>query len=80
MALKTYKPTTPGRRGLVLVDRSELWKGKPVKSLTEGLSKSGGVITKGRAAEVLGIRLMEMREIANRYALAREKEVSGGCK
>ena len=27
MALKSYKPTTPGQRGLVLIDRSELWKG-----------------------------------------------------
>ncbi len=34
MALKTYKPTTPSRRQLVLVDRSALWKGKPVKALT----------------------------------------------
>ena len=42
MALKTYKPTTPGQRGLVLIDRSELWKGRPVKSLTEGLTKKGG--------------------------------------
>lgn len=42
MALKTYNPTTPSQRELVLVDKSELWKGKPVKSLTEGLSKSGG--------------------------------------
>jgi len=43
MALKTYKPTSPGRRGLVLVDRSALWKGKPEKSLVEGLigNKSG---------------------------------------
>ena len=37
MALKSYKPTTPGQRGLVLIDRSELWKGRPVKALTEGL-------------------------------------------
>ena len=36
MALKKYKPTTPGQRQLVLVDRSELYKGKPVKALTEG--------------------------------------------
>ena len=36
MALKTYNPTTPGRRGLILVDRSALWKGKPVKTLTTG--------------------------------------------
>ena len=42
MALKTYNPTTPSQRELVLVDKSELWKGKPVKSLTEGLTKSGG--------------------------------------
>jgi large subunit ribosomal protein L2 len=35
MALKTYNPTTPGQRGLVLIDRSELWKGRPQKSLTE---------------------------------------------
>ncbi|MGF7163380.1 large subunit ribosomal protein L2 [Rhodoligotrophos appendicifer] len=48
MALKTYKPTTPGQRGLVLVDRSGLWKGKPVKALTEGLSKSGGRNNHGR--------------------------------
>lgn len=48
MALKSYKPTTPGQRGLVLIDRSELWKGRPVKSLTEGLTKSGGRNNYGR--------------------------------
>ena len=48
MALKTYKPTTPGQRGLVLIDRSELWKGRPVKALTEGLSKNGGRNNTGR--------------------------------
>jgi large subunit ribosomal protein L2 len=48
MALKTYKPTTPSQRQLVLVDRSQLWKGKPVKALTEGLSKSGGRNNTGR--------------------------------
>ncbi len=42
MALKTYKPNTPSQRELVLVDRSELWKGKPVKALTKGLKKTGG--------------------------------------
>ena len=47
MALKQYKPNTPAQRGLVLVDRSELWKGKPVKALTEGLTKSGGRNNKG---------------------------------
>ena len=48
MALKTYKPVTPAQRGLVLVDRSQLWKGKPVKALTEGLTKSGGRNSSGR--------------------------------
>lgn len=48
MALKQYKPTTPGRRGLVLVDRSGLYKGKPEKSLTEGLRKKGGRNNTGR--------------------------------
>ncbi|MGB3037912.1 MAG: 50S ribosomal protein L2, partial [Methyloceanibacter sp.] len=35
-------------RQLVLVDRSHLWKGKPVKALTEGLTKSGGRNNQGR--------------------------------
>ena len=48
MALKRYNPTTPGRRGLVLVDRSALYKGKPVKKLIKGLSKSGGRNNTGR--------------------------------
>ena len=48
MALKTFNPTTPGQRQLVQVDRRELWKGKPVKTLTEGLTKSGGRNNKGR--------------------------------
>jgi large subunit ribosomal protein L2 len=42
MALKSFKPVTPSQRQLVIVDRSELWQGKPIKSLTEGLRKSGG--------------------------------------
>jgi len=48
MALKKYNPVTPGMRTLVLVDRSDLWKGKPVKGLTEGLTKSGGRNNTGR--------------------------------
>jgi len=48
MALKTYNPTTPGRRGLVLVDRSELWKGRPAKALTKGLARKGGRNNAGR--------------------------------
>lgn len=50
MALKQYNPTSPGQRGLVLVDRSELHKGKPEKSLVEGLNKSGGRGGGGRIA------------------------------
>lgn len=42
MALKNYKPVTPSTRGLVLIDRSQLYKGRPVKELTEGLKKTGG--------------------------------------
>ncbi|MEJ2123463.1 MAG: 50S ribosomal protein L2 [Alphaproteobacteria bacterium] len=48
MALKTYRPTSPGRRELVLVDRSSLWKGKPLKKLTEGLSEKAGRNNHGR--------------------------------
>ena len=48
MALKKYKPNTPAMRGLVLVDKSELWKGRPVKTLTEGVTKSGGRNNNGR--------------------------------
>ncbi|QFY59765.1 50S ribosomal protein L2 [Rhizobium grahamii] len=48
MALKTFNPTTPSQRQLVIVDRSALYKGKPVKALTEGLSKSGGRNNLGR--------------------------------
>ena len=48
MVLKTHNPTTPGRRGFVLVDRAGLWKGKPEKSLTEGLRNKGGRNNNGR--------------------------------
>jgi large subunit ribosomal protein L2 len=48
MALKTYNPTTPSLRSLVTVDRSELWKGKPVKALTEGKHSKGGRNNTGR--------------------------------
>jgi len=50
MALKHYNPTSPGRRQLVLVDRSELYKGRPEKSLVEGLTKTGGRGGGGRIA------------------------------
>ncbi len=48
MALKTYRPTSPGLRHLVLVDKSHLWKGAPVKVLVEGQSKTGGRNHHGR--------------------------------
>src|SRR6266567_7418454 len=48
MALKTYNPTTPGQRQLVMVDRSALYKGKPVKALTEGKISRGGRNNYGR--------------------------------
>jgi large subunit ribosomal protein L2 len=48
MALKTFKPTTPGQRQLVIVDRSALYKGKPVKALTEGKPATGGRNNNGR--------------------------------
>ena len=48
MALKKYKPTTPGQRQLVLVDRSALYRGAPVKTLTEGKNSTGGRNSNGR--------------------------------
>ncbi|MBI1207310.1 MAG: 50S ribosomal protein L2 [Azospirillum sp.] len=48
MALKQFNPITPSQRQLVMVDRRELWSGKPVKKLTEGLSGSGGRNNTGR--------------------------------
>ena len=48
MALKTYNPTSPAQRGLILVDKSSLHKGKPVKALTEGKNSNGGRNNHGR--------------------------------
>jgi large subunit ribosomal protein L2 len=48
MALKHFKPVTASLRGTVLIDRSELWKGKPVKGLTEGKHSTGGRNNHGR--------------------------------
>lgn len=48
MALKSFNPRTPSQRQLVIVDRSELWSGKPVKKLTEGLTKKAGRNNTGR--------------------------------
>src|SRR6266581_7147781 len=48
MALKSYNPVTPSHRQLVIVDRSSLYRGKPVKGLTEGKHSSGGRNNNGR--------------------------------
>ncbi len=48
MALKTFNPTSAGRRHLIQVDRSHLFKGKPVKALTEGQNANGGRGNTGR--------------------------------
>ncbi len=48
MALKQYKATTPGQRQLVDIDRSGLWKGKPLKALTTGINEKSGHNNLGR--------------------------------
>ena len=48
MALKQYNPVTPSLRGTVLIARGELWKGRPVKQLTEGKHSTGGRNNHGR--------------------------------
>jgi large subunit ribosomal protein L2 len=48
MALKQFRPVTATLRGTVLIDRSDLWKGKPVKTLTEGKIGTGGRNNQGR--------------------------------
>src|ERR1700678_517285 len=48
MALKSFNPVTPSLRELIQVDKSDLWKGGPLKSLTKGISKTGGRNNQGR--------------------------------
>lgn len=48
MSLKYFNPTTPGQRQLILIDKNDLWKGAPEKSLTEGKNKTGGRNNLGR--------------------------------
>ncbi len=48
MALKTYKPTSPGRRNLVTVVNKELASDKPEKGLVRSLKKTGGRNKNGR--------------------------------
>ena len=48
MALKTFKSYTKSTRGTVLVNRKDLWKGKPLKTLSEGKTSTGGRNNLGR--------------------------------
>jgi large subunit ribosomal protein L2 len=48
MAMRNFNPVTPSLRGTVLIDRSDLWKGKPVKGLTVGKASTGGRNNHGR--------------------------------
>ena len=48
MSLKSYKPYTKSTRTTILVDRKNLWKGSPIKSLTRGKNSSGGRNNLGR--------------------------------
>lgn len=48
MAIKHYKPTTPGRRGMTTIDNSGLSKVKPERSLVAPLDKKGGRNNTGR--------------------------------
>src|SRR5437588_2512564 len=48
MALRTFNPVTPSQCGLIQVDRSSLYRGKPLKTLTEGKNSSGGRNNNGR--------------------------------
>jgi len=50
MALRQFNPVTSSLRGTVLIDRSELWKGKPIKGLTRGKTSSGGRNNHGHTA------------------------------
>ena len=48
MALRKYKPTTPGRRGASVSDFSELTRSRPERGLTEKVTKKAGRNTYGR--------------------------------
>ena len=48
MAIKTFNPTTPSRRHMTVLDKSGLSKKGPEKSLTKGISSTGGRNNQGR--------------------------------
>ena len=72
MALRTYRPTSPGLRQLVLVDRGGLYKGAPVKMLTEGKSKTGGRNSFGLAWADLSAGRLLVCEVADESTLEAE--------
>lgn len=79
MALKYFKPTTPSRRNKISLDNSGLWKGKPEKTLTEGMKSTGGrnnygrMTVKGRGGGVKKLyRLVDFRRnIPGEYTVER---------
>src|SRR4029077_9688865 len=80
MALKTYNPTTPGQRQLVNIDRSSLYKGAPVKSLTEGQNSTGGRNNHGRITSRFrggghkqGYRTIEIKRVRREEAATVER-------
>src|SRR3569623_1064980 len=66
MALKQYNPTTSSQRGLILVDKSALWKGQPVKALPEGKRETGGRNNKCHVTE-RGIVIVRLNSGEQRY-------------
>jgi large subunit ribosomal protein L2 len=72
MALENIQSDTPGQRQLVIVDRSGLWKGKPVKTLTEGLTKKGGRNNTGRITSVQSRRRSQAHLPHGRFQASRE--------
>ena len=78
MGLKTFKPTSPAQRHLVLVDRSELWSGKPEKSLTEGRNEKGGRNNKGRITARRQAQMGLRQQVAQLGVLATEFDVGRG--
>ena len=48
MSLKTFKSYTKSTRGTVLIDKKDIWKGKPYKQLTIGQHSTGGRNNLGR--------------------------------
>ena len=80
MALKTFNPTSAGRRHLIQVDRSSLYKGKPVKSLTEGQHSAGGRSNTGRitsrrkgGGHKTAYRLIDFKRIKHEMAAVVER-------